>query len=48
MREKIKLLWKNHKKEIIFTIALSMICFSVALWAIAMNAIKLNNVIGSY
>ena len=48
MIKKIKLLCKNYKGEIIFTFALMIICFSVALWAIGMNAIKLNYVIGSY
>ncbi len=39
---------KNYKNEVIFTLALLMLCFSIAIWAIAMNAVKYQNVIGTY
>ena len=38
----------KYKKEILFTVALAMICFSIALWAIGVNIIKYHNILGSY
>jgi len=38
----------KYKKEILFTVAMAMICFSIALWAIGVNFIKYHNIIGSY
>ena len=35
-------------KEILFTVAMAMICFSIALWAIGVNIIKYHNILGSY
>ena len=38
----------KYKKEILFTVAMAMICFSIALWAIGVNIIKYHNILGSY
>jgi hypothetical protein len=38
----------KYKKEILFSVAMAMICFSIALWAIGVNFIKYHNIIGSY
>tara|TARA_B100000886_G_scaffold157250_1_gene107171 strand:+ start:15324 stop:15470 length:147 start_codon:yes stop_codon:yes gene_type:complete len=39
---------KNYKNEVIFTFALILLCFSIAIWAIAMNAVKYQNIMGTY
>ncbi|MBL61676.1 MAG: hypothetical protein CMI85_06095 [Candidatus Pelagibacter sp.] len=41
-------LLKKYKKEIIFTIAIAIMCFSIALWALAMNHIKYQNILGTF
>ena len=38
----------KYKREILFSVAMAMICFSIALWAIGVNFIKYHNIIGSY
>ena len=38
----------KYKKEILFTVAMAMICFSIALCAIGVNIIKYHNILGSY
>ena len=38
----------KYKKEILFSVAMGMICFSIAIWAIGVNFIKYHNIIGSY
>ena len=38
----------KYKKEILFSVAMAMICFSIAIWAIGVNFIKYHNIIGSY
>ena len=38
----------KYKREILFTVAMAMICFSIALWAIGVNFIKYHNILGSY
>ena len=38
----------KYKKEILFSVAMAMICFSIALWAIGVNFIKYHNIISSY
>ncbi len=38
----------KYKKEILFSVAMAMICFSIAVWAIGVNFIKYHNIIGSY
>lgn len=46
----LRLFFIKYKKEIIFSFGMALICFSIAIWAIVMNYIKLDNidVIGSY
>ena len=48
-RQKVaNLLGTHNKKEIIFTIAIAIMCFSIALWALAMNHIKYQNILGTF
>ena len=44
----LKFLRDNKNESGTFTFALILLCFSIAIWAIAMNAIKYQNVIGTY
>ena len=48
MIEKILKFLRDYKNEVVFTFALILLCFSIAIWAIAMNAVKYQNVIGTY
>jgi hypothetical protein len=48
MIEKFLRFLRDNKNEVVFTFALILLCFSIAIWAIAMNAVKYQNVIGTY
>ena len=38
----------KYRKEILFAVAMAVICFSIALWAIGVNFIKYQTIINSY